>query len=404
MIQAFEGIRGFAALLVALYHLDIGREYFSVLRHAYVFVDLFFVLSGYVICAAYVRKLDAPSDLLPFLIRRVGRLFPLLVFSTAAFIFAANALIVIKRLAISHGFGASLGNPGSTDFLVPSGLELATTLTFTHSLGIFDKLILNTPTWSISTEFYTYLLFAIVCLCFRGKGRLAVFAMLVAGAFVVTTWASVSLYNCLEVGACNTQTFDFGFARCVLSFFLGALTFHFRSSVRIDPKKLQLPAMGLLTLYFWQVDAIPALSLMPPYLFAILILSLSQDDGVLAFPFKLNLSQILGQRSYSIYLMHMPFALFFQWAGKRADGMVASGAVVISYVITLYVVSGWTFKYVESPFRANFNWLSANLDKTRGQESRGAEVVLAQGYHSNSMQAANLDKGHQSITEEVQAD
>jgi peptidoglycan/LPS O-acetylase OafA/YrhL len=57
MITSFESIRGIAALVVALYHLNIGSEYLSILRNGYLFVDLFLVLSRFIMGSAYESKL-----------------------------------------------------------------------------------------------------------------------------------------------------------------------------------------------------------------------------------------------------------------------------------------------------------------------------------------------------------
>jgi peptidoglycan/LPS O-acetylase OafA/YrhL len=48
MIKNFESIRGIAALIVALYHLNIGAAFFPVIRNGHLLVDLFFVLSGFI--------------------------------------------------------------------------------------------------------------------------------------------------------------------------------------------------------------------------------------------------------------------------------------------------------------------------------------------------------------------
>jgi len=365
MIKAFEGVRGLAALIVALYHLDAGTRSFSLIRHGYIFVDLFFVLSGFVICASYSTRMESVEAFKSFVIRRFGRLFPLLAFSTFFYIVAFNAIVLLKNLAISHGFGAALSNPAALEYLVPNGLEIVSTLTFTHSLGLFDRLILNTPTWSISAEFYAYLLFAAACLFLKGKSRLVAFAAFILIAFTVIAWASISIYGCLDKGDCNTQTFDFGFPRCVLSFFLGALTYKLKKVVKPGPELFQLPALALLVAYFWQVENIPALSFLPPCIFAVFVFSISSDRGPMTWLFNRKFSQVLGQRSYSIYLMHLPLVLFFDLLAKRANGMLSGTVVVASYVAALFILSGWTFRYIEDPWRLAFNRISDNMGRNR---------------------------------------
>ena len=77
--QALDSWRGVCALLVAATHFHIDSHVYTnaFLRHAGLFVDFFFVLSGFVITHAYGRKLASPDNVREFVIRRFGRLWPL---------------------------------------------------------------------------------------------------------------------------------------------------------------------------------------------------------------------------------------------------------------------------------------------------------------------------------------
>jgi peptidoglycan/LPS O-acetylase OafA/YrhL len=366
MIQSLEGLRGIAALIVALYHLKIGTEYFSVLKHGYIFVDLFFVLSGFVICAAYFSKMNTMQDFKPFVIRRFGRLFPLLIFSTILYLLVANFIILAKKIAVSQGYGSFLNNPDALNFVVPSALEIISTLTMTHSLGVFNELILNTPSWSISTEFYTYLLFAAVCLAFPGRKRLPLFALIAAIGMAVSVWASISVHACLEEGGCLGVTYDYGYLRCIFSFFLGALVFHASQSIKTGQMQMQMAGIVVLAILFSLMDLHPAMAFAFPFAFSLLILSLAKDEGAFANFLKRKPFQVLGQRSYSIYMLHMPLMLVFENIAKRVNGPVIGSIVVIAYVGILLVISGWTYRFIEDPFRLKFNKLAKRDRKPVG--------------------------------------
>jgi peptidoglycan/LPS O-acetylase OafA/YrhL len=355
MIKNFESIRGIAALIVALYHLNIGAAFFPVVRNGYLFVDLFFVLSGFIMCAAYGSKINTVDSVYSFVIRRIGRLYPLLIFSTLFFVIVANAIVLAKRIAVSYGYAGVLNNPNALEYLVPTTSEVLATLTLTHAMGVFDRLILNTPSWSISVEFYAYFLFAALTLLLKGRARLVAFGILSLVGFAVSVWASTTVHECLEEEGCLSLTYDFGFARCVYSFCLGALAFYGSRMLPPNPVGLQIVAMSMLAVLVWAVDTFPALAFAFPIAFTVLVLSICNDTGPLHYILKLAPLQILGERSYSIYLMHMPLLLLFENVAKRADGVLLNTMVLLLYVTTLIVVAGWTYKFIENPFRSAFN-------------------------------------------------
>ena len=355
MIKSLEGIRGVAALLVALYHLKIGSDYFTLIRNGYLFVDLFFVISGFVICAAYSASMQNMDDFRSFILKRIGRLFPLLVFSTVIFVLGSNAIVFAKKLAIASGNAGVLNNPGALDYLIPSATEIIATLTFTHSLGVFDHLILNTPTWSISTEFFTYILFAAVCLLLNGKSRIVILTLFAIAGLIISTWASVSIHNCIPEKGCLSLTYDFGYVRCVHAFCLGALAWYSSRLLKLNATAVQLTVMFALYMLLTLVDYVAITAFVFPTAFALLVLSICKDTGPVADALKPALFQTLGQRSYSIYLMHMPLLLIFENLTKRASGVLSNTVILVSYVVVLYIISGWTYRFIEKPLRQQFN-------------------------------------------------
>ena len=328
------------------------------MRNGYLFVDLFFVISGFVICATYATRLETLGDFRSFLIRRFGRLFPLLVFSTVLYVLAKNGLIWAKRGAVALGHGDRFREAGFNDYLIPSAAEIVSTLTFTHGMGVFDRLVLNPVSWSISTEFYAYVLFAVICLWVTGRARLAIFALLSAVGFVATAWATSELHGCVNHGKCFDVTYDFGFARCVGSFFLGALVWHFSRAGRFSAGALQLAGLLGLAALFYFADVFPALAFVTPLLFAVLVLSVCRDTGWLSAVLKTRPCQVLGQRSYSVYMIHPVLMLCMAPFVRHATGAVAGTVAIVAYVGMLVVASGWTYRWIEDPLRRMFNRLA----------------------------------------------
>lgn len=355
MIKSFEGGRGMAAVFVALFHLGFGMTKISLIRNGYLFVDLFFVLSGFLMFAAYAKKLEHSKAFRPFLIRRFGRLFPLLVFATAAYVTLQNLIVFTKSQAIALGYAGFFREPALLDYKIPDAAEIFSTLTLTHSLGLFNKLILNYASWSISTEFYAYVLFAALCFLFKGTARIIIFSLICLVSFLLTAWATIEVHHCFHEGRCFDVSYDFGFARCVFSFFLGAITCHFSRSIQFNANRLQLTALGMLAMLFAFVDAYPWLAFFFPAFCSILVLSVSQDTGILANLFKTRPFQVLGERSYSIYMMHPVVLLLVIPYRENIHGFMMMIPVMVAYIAVIVVVSGWTYRFIENPFRLLFN-------------------------------------------------
>ena len=369
VVGSFEGARGIAALLVAVYHFGLffpfDLPYPMPVRYGYLFVDLFFVLSGYVICASYESRLETGNDLWTFAIRRFGRLFPLLVASTVAFVLVPNLQAMAKHGMIFLGHANLFRDPNFANYRVPSLIEIVTTLTMTHGLGMFDKAILNFASWSISTEFYTYMLFAGACLLVSGRLRILLFAVLSAAGFVVTCWASLVLHDCVVTRDCMNITYDFGLLRCITSFFLGCLTYHAARRTPAHGSALQTCVLLAICGIFAAIERIPAAAFACPLVFAFLILALSSDRGYAARVLNTAPARLLGERSYSIYLMHPVLIEVFGLATRHLSGRAAGTATLMLYLVILVMVSGLTYRYVEAPFRDLFNRRARQLQLAR---------------------------------------
>lgn len=370
-IKAFEGGRGLAALFVALHHLGLRGTAIAPVRNGYLFVDLFFTISGFVICAAYATKLETAANFRSFLIRRFGRLFPLLAFSTGLYVLAQNLVIWVKQEAVVHGYASQFEQPAFLGYKIPHLAEVLSTLTFTQGMGIFDRLILNPVSWSISTEFYAYVLFAVACLCFRGRIRLVSFALLGVAGYWATAWATAHVHDCFNKGKCFDITYDFGFARCVCSFLMGALMYHVNRALRVNASVQVAAVIGLAAL-FWLAEAFPLLTFATPLLFAVLVLAVCNDTGWVAALLKAKPLQVLGQRSYSVYMIHPVLMIFIEPFARQADGFALSALATLAYIAALVALSGWTYRVIENPLRKRFNRMAAGQGET--QSARGTSV------------------------------
>jgi peptidoglycan/LPS O-acetylase OafA/YrhL len=103
---ALESCRGVCALLVSLMHLSVNGDfyYLTLVRNGGLGVTYFFVLSGFVMMHAYGSKIRGGGDLVPFIVRRFGRLYPLHIIILAVLVaFELLKLLLVHRAGLSSG-------------------------------------------------------------------------------------------------------------------------------------------------------------------------------------------------------------------------------------------------------------------------------------------------------------
>src|SRR6267143_1258388 len=200
--------RGIAACLVALFHLDAYSHLYGVpfLRNSWLFVDFFFVLSGFVIAANYQQRLLDGFGVGRFLLLRLGRLYPLH-FAMLMLFIAWELLRVLRRILIP----ATLWSlnpiaPFSTPQQAPD--TVLANLLLVQSLHLYDFLTWNIPSWSISTEFYTYVVFAVCLVGLRKHAWIALLLALIGGPVLIAALSDHYM---------NTH-YDWGIIRCLYGF------------------------------------------------------------------------------------------------------------------------------------------------------------------------------------------
>ncbi|MEX6506358.1 acyltransferase family protein [Jiella sp. M17.18] len=181
--RIFDCWRFLAALLIMAYHFVYSAPYGAqagadFLHRLLPLLDMFFMISGYLITTRYAEKLTSFSSYGTFLRRRVARLYPLHVLITL--FFAAVAVFAMLIGAPHYGWRHDLE-------------ALPAHLLVLHALGTTDGLALNYVSWSISAEFFSYALFPVVVLSLRRwglRGLLLVLAVWI-GALELASWWGV---------------------------------------------------------------------------------------------------------------------------------------------------------------------------------------------------------------------
>ncbi len=285
---ALDAMRGLAAFAVVVYHLD--RPYAP---SAYIAVDFFFVLSGFVIARAYGEKLASGMTVLAFMKARYARLYPL---------FLIGSVYGLVQLLL-HWQAAGVGRADLAASILTTVFMLPSPSFLTRSAGdILALYPLNGPAWSLFWELLANLVFALVL--FRLKTRSLI---LIAAASLAMLIGSVFLHKSLDLGW-EWHSVDGGFARVFFSFTLGMIIYRLRGETTlgrtVNSYAALLPIAAILALLF-----LPTYSLKYALVFCILISPLIVLAGtMLELPERLQrLGIFLGYLSYPIYMCHRGF-------------------------------------------------------------------------------------------------
>jgi hypothetical protein len=326
-LVALDSLRGLCALMVALMHINsishISESTF--VRQSWLFVDFFFVLSGFVIAHTYIDKIGSPAALLEFVIRRFGRVWPL-----HAAILLLFVLSECLKLGLSHVGGFPIHEPAFTGRYTPDALGANALLV--HALGFYDLETWNGPSWSISVEFWTYLVFAAACLLARRRIVSISLSLIALSILAICVWCP----DYLGTGV------NLSILRCLYGFFVGvlaALAFRVlsrRGAALPVPMATALEAgcVVLVALFLLGCDASNALTLLGPVLFAGVVLLFAFQSGGLSGLLLTRRFTWLGARSYAIYMVH---ALLLEVMNR---GLLVTGSLTHTQTVTWMPIPG----------------------------------------------------------------
>ncbi|MGK0169805.1 MAG: peptidoglycan/LPS O-acetylase OafA/YrhL [Gammaproteobacteria bacterium] len=355
-----QGLRAVAVLLVCASHFG-----FDPLAGGFVGVDVFFVISGYVITLSLLREYvgSSSSRLTPFYARRLSRLLPALYF-----VLLVSSLVAVVLLAPFE----QIYNHDSLN----AALAWLSNVFFQNLGGSYFDVTasgyLYIHTWSLGVEEQFYLIWPLLILL--GLGRFARSPGVeglgkVAGYILGAGLVSGFLLLVLTVAGDNSRAFYMMPARA-WQFAIGAYiaVSHFRTaserqfgsgSVGYLRNLIAVAGLGLIFLaaFLFSNDVVyPGWRVLVPTLGASLLVA-SQWKGVdativgniLSTPILFR----LGALSYSIYLWHWP-VLYFQ---ARIDRSVSNSESVVAFVLVILLSAG-TYYCIENPLRKRLSGLS----------------------------------------------
>ena len=296
-ITSHASLRGLAAICIVFYHLTeiypggLWYRSFAPFSRGYLFVEMFFILSGFVIAYVYVRDRTSPmsmAEIGKFLRARFVRLFPLNLFVLAALVVIGVGIELFAErvgLAYPEQFTAKRWHYLGTNLLLVQAWDWAP--------GDW-----NFPAWSVSTELQVYFAFPLMLYGLLKFPRLTVLALsIVAVTFFGYVWLVSKDINYFT---------QMGIVRCLAGFCLGVLIYRYRHwPQRLSETQyswLQMITLGGMAAVFW-FSLNDAYAVLP---FVALTMLTWEDRGALGRALNQKAGLLLGELSYAIYLVHTP--------------------------------------------------------------------------------------------------
>ncbi len=324
-----DGLRALAVLPIVLFHAGVPG-----FGGGFVGVDIFFVISGYLIAANIWRDLgERRFSLLAFYERRLRRIVPALIVMLAATTMAAWILVVPFDLA---KYARSLG----------ATVVFASNVYFYGSTLYFDIAADQKPllhTWSLAVEEQFYIAFPLFLMLFARWKRPVVLA-----ALTLIALASLAL-SVLFTASHPAALFYLPFGRA-WEFLIGAL-------IAIAPLPrprggladgLGWLGIGLIVLAVTMFDRVmrfPGAAALVPCIGAALVIATGSGLPARllgAFPLR-----AIGLVSYSLYLWHWPLLVFYRYVFGNEIG----GAAIATILALSLVLAALSWRFVEQPWR-----------------------------------------------------
>ena len=337
--DTLDALRGVAALAVVIFHLRAFNLIRDIVPHAYLAVDFFFVLSGFVVAHAYAEPLRDQMTWRGFVRRRLVRLMPLAVLGASL-----GLAVLLLKWRLFPGRQDPL-----LDIVVSGVLNLFMLPSFfagnAYEHGIYPG---DGPLWSLFFELVVNLVWAAIGVRLTTR-RLGVVVAIAAISLVVLA----AFHGSTRMGV-GPETFWGGAARATFGFTLGVLIYRLRDRLRLTAfswgpiacvAALLFAFCGPLifvhgksqALYWdltWIFFALPI----------VVVLGASQTS-------RSRIGAVLGELSYPVYVLHWPCLAVL--SGLRQKAFPGLDPVVFcALAFGAIVMASWTaFKFYDEPVR-----------------------------------------------------
>jgi peptidoglycan/LPS O-acetylase OafA/YrhL len=332
-----DGLRALAVIPVILFHAG-----FDFIKGGYAGVDIFFVISGYLITTILLTEIKANQfSLMNFYERRARRILPVLVFIILFTMPVAwFTLLPDDMVSFSKSIASISGFVSNVFFWSERGY-----------FGTATELKPLVHTWSLAIEEQYYFLFPLLLILLLNKEKWLVPALVLIGVF------SFSL--CVWVTKIHVDSAFYLLPTRFWELLLGSLAAVFllqRQSSNFAFKPVfELIGLALILFAFFFYDEktlFPGYAALAPTLGTALLICCSSNQSLIGRMLSTPALVGLGLMSYSAYLWHQPIFAFTRYLNlAEPEAQIFVGLIVLTF---LFSYLSW--KYIETPFRNRQIW------------------------------------------------
>lgn len=317
-----DGLRAIAVLSVIAFH-------FGIFPNGFLGVDVFFVISGYLITKILVKELEEDSfSIVRFYLRRTRRIIPLVLFVNLI------ALIVGVVVMLPDDLENLSQSVIATNFFSNNILQFITTRNYWDVVNEYKPLM---HTWSLGIEEQFYLVYPFIFVALGHKR-----VRLILPVLIVLTILSVVLFIVVHDDAARFYLIPFRFFELAIGG-LGAIVWRERT---MSSKYALLPLVFLLLLLTVSIPHELQLCLVTLVSLAVL-LSSNQNNRITTFLLCNPIMTSLGKISFSLYMWHQLILAFVRYFVVQE---IEHGFTI--FLFGIMVLLSWiTYVLIEQPFR-----------------------------------------------------
>ena len=371
-ISNLTPLRGIAALLTVIFHIDLQfgnggglllrLQDSKMINKMYLMVDLFFILSGFIMFHVYgtwFEKGVNTTDFKKFTIARFARVYPLHLFTLCY-------TIVLFSVA------GKLGIPETPVLQIEnSTFSIFTNLFLLQSMNFHKWFSWVHASWSISTEWWIYMLFPFLVVPFaklNPLGRAIVAAACVVGYAIITVWLiplvtfppEIPFVKPIVADLTINVGYQYGIFRCLFGFVIGMMIYksyqsNFLKKYLSNGYSLMLLTFGFLICLHFAIPDLFSVLFLP-----LIILSVAYGSQGINKILNTTILQKIGDWSFSIYLVHQPVfytlgTFIFYFKISLQFDIFTAWIFSFALIGLILLVSYLTYRFIEVPAR---HWLN----------------------------------------------